>query len=465
MTTWQPDLSREAGPRYLAIANLLARDLAAGRLKPGDRMPTHRELAWKLGVTVGTVTRAYAEAERRGLIAGEVGRGTFIRERGMASDPEPPPSQPEAQHAGFIDLARNFPTDLGQSSEVARVLGELAQANDLDRYLSYSSPAGLPAHREAGAAWQSRGRFAVDPAEVVVTDGAQHALLAALAGLARPGDTILTESLTFYGAKSIAGTLALKLHGVAGDGDGLLPDALDAACRQTSARALYTIPTLQNPTTTTMPPARREAVAAVCRRHGVAIIEDDSYGFLPPDPPTPLTAYAPELAIYLVSLSKPVVPGLRIGFLRAPPAWVDRIAGAVRASVWMASPLIAELSARLIRSGAARRMADAQRAEAVARQSLARRLLAGFEYAAPPHAVHVWLTLPEPWRREEFALAARKRGIRVASADAFAIGRASVPHAVRIGLSAPRERAQVERALGELVRLLREGPGGGMAMV
>src|SRR5207245_9794263 len=82
MTSWAPEIRQRRGPRYLAIAEALAEDAGAGRLRPGARLPTHRELAHRLGLTVGTVTRAYAEAARRNLISGEVGRGTFVRGRG-----------------------------------------------------------------------------------------------------------------------------------------------------------------------------------------------------------------------------------------------------------------------------------------------------------------------------------------------------------------------------------------------
>src|SRR5215813_10658704 len=78
MTSWTPDLSRHDGPRYRAIADAIAADFHGGQLKPGDRLPTHRDLAFRLGVTVGTVTRAYAEAQRRGLLEGHVGRGSFL---------------------------------------------------------------------------------------------------------------------------------------------------------------------------------------------------------------------------------------------------------------------------------------------------------------------------------------------------------------------------------------------------
>src|SRR5690349_1756403 len=186
MTSWSPNLSQSAGPRYVAIADTLARDIAQGRLKAGDRLPTHRELAWKLGVTVGTVTRAYAEAERRGLIAGEVGRGTFIRDRAI----DVVPSTPNAPD-GFIDLARNFPPGWRDNREIADLLSDLSLSNDLSPLLGYAPNLGLPAHREAGAQWLTRSGIDVAASQVAVTDGAQHATVASLSALTRPGHGVL----------------------------------------------------------------------------------------------------------------------------------------------------------------------------------------------------------------------------------------------------------------------------------
>jgi DNA-binding transcriptional MocR family regulator len=462
MTSWTPNLAERQGPRYLAIAEQLARDLETGRLKPGDRLPTHRDLAWKLGVTVGTITRAYAEAERRGLIAGEVGRGTFIRDRAIDTPPPAPQAVPDDD---FVDLARNFPVAERPSEAIIRAITDAANSPDLGKMMSYAPNLGLPQHRAAGVEWLARHGLRTSVNEVAVCDGAQHGTMLAMAATARAGDVILTEQLTFYGMKSIATLLGLRLHGVAMDEYGLIPEALETACRQNAPKALYCIPTLQNPTAAIMPAERREIIAEICRRHGVLIVEDDIYGFLSDDSPPPLASYVPDNSIFVTSLSKCVAPGLRVGYVKAPPPILERIGSALRATTWMGTPLMAEIAARLVRSGDAARLAEGQRREAVARQAIAARCLEGYEFATHPSSFHLWLTLPEPWRREEFTLLARKRGVGVAPAEAFAVGRAPVPHAVRIGLSAARDHAQLERALTILADLLREPPDRGLAMV
>ncbi|MCG8597494.1 MAG: PLP-dependent aminotransferase family protein [Kiloniellales bacterium] len=462
MTNWRPDLEDQSGPRYLAIAEALARDVAQGRLAPGDRLPTHRDLAWHLGVTVGTVTRAYGEAERRGLIAGEVGRGTFVREQLPSA---PPTFQDLGSEDGLIDLSYNFPALATDHALFREELEGMARDPELNRHLGYLLGPGRDSHRAAAADWLKRAGLDARPEEIVVTCGAQHAMFLAAAALTRPGEVILTEALTYYGIKSIAEALERQLYGVALDDQGLVPDSLEAAIRSSGARVLYCIPTLQNPTTTVLPEARRRQIVEICRRHDVMIIEDDIYSFLLEEPATPLTALAPERSFYATSLSKCVAPGLRIGLLRAPLAFHEGIATALRASTLMPSGFMAELAARLIRSGKAEQAAEAKCQEAQARQSLARTVLPSGQLVTHPRCFHAWLTLPRPWRHEDFAAEARRRGVMVGSARVFAVGRQPVPHAVRLCLHAASSRRQLRSGLEILTGILRESPAEVPALV
>jgi len=147
MTIWQPDLTQIPGPRYLAIVDALATDLRGGRLRDGDRLPTHRDLAYRLGVTVGTVTRAYAEAERRGLIRGEVGRGTYVRgvQPGNSYLPEP-------RADGLIDLSMNYPASTDADAVLAAALQAMAVRPGIGRVLEYQQKRGRDTHRAARAA-------------------------------------------------------------------------------------------------------------------------------------------------------------------------------------------------------------------------------------------------------------------------------------------------------------------------
>jgi DNA-binding transcriptional MocR family regulator len=457
MTNWVPNLAGHKGPRYRAIAEALARDLRDGRLAAGTRLPTHRDLAWKLRVTVGTVSRAYAEAERRGLIVGEVGRGTFVRPPAGVAAITPGDAQDENHGPDFIDLTINRPRAAREQVVIAAALQRLAAEPDLAALLDYQAHAGRPEDREAGAAFLARGGLATTPEQVVVTASGQHAMACVIGTLIQGGDTLAVEALTYPGLRALASLLHLRLAPIAIDEQGLIPEALDAACRAAPVRALYIMPTLHNPTTATMPVARREALAEVAQRRDVALIEDDVYGFLLDSPPPALAHYAPEHGFYITSTSKSLMPALRVGYVHAPKAQVERIAAAVRATVYSAPPLMARIVARWITDGTVERLAQEKRAETRLRNRMARRLLAGAELTGDPAASHIWLTLSEAWRADDFVAAARRRGVGIIPAAAFAVTR-QPPNAVRICLGTQTTAERVERALMRLAELLAGPP-------
>jgi DNA-binding transcriptional MocR family regulator len=460
MTSWVPDLTGYDGPRYRALADALAGDVRDGRLAAGSRLPTHRDLAWKLGVTVGTVSRAYAEAERRGLIAGEVGRGTFVRSPADAAAMTmmPPDSLGKAADPDFIDLTINRPVAAGEKGAMAAALQELVAEPELAALLDYQAPAGRLEDRIAGAEFLRSCGLATAPEQVVVTAGGQHAMACVIGALTRPGDSLAVEALTYPGLRALASLMHLRLVPIAIDEQGLMPDSLDAACRAAPIRALYTMPTLHNPTTATLPTARREAVAELAERHDLALIEDDVYGFLlDPPPPPPLAHYAPERGFYITSASKSLMPALRVGYVHAPKAQVERLAAAIRATIYSAPPLMARIVARWITDGTVERLTREKRVETRRRNGIARRILAGAALTADPAASHTWLTLPEPWRADDFVAAARRRGVGIIPAAAFAIIR-QPPEAVRICLGTQATTEGIERALARLAELLASPP-------
>lgn len=435
----------------------LTHDIQAGVLAPGDRLPTHRQLADRLGVALGTVSRAYATAERRGLVSGEVGRGTFVRgaehegaEEGGIEDEDP----------SLIDLSKSRLSRGPGDETFGRGLEALAPRADLDRLLDFYQPAaGMARHRAAGAEWVMRAGIETDPDRVIVTSGAQHGTSTVLASLTRPGDVVLTEELTYTGMKAIASLLHIQLHPLALDADGLRPDAFAEACRHRQPRALYCMPTLHNPTGRTMPLERRREIAEIAERYDVALVEDDVYGFLPAAPIPPLAALAPSRSYYITGTSKSLAPGLRVGYVVAPAAKVERVASIIRATTWLTAPLLAELAAGWIEGGEADSMVDWKRRETGERHALARRILEPWFVEKAVTGFHFWLPLPDPWRSEGFVAQARARGVVVSPSEEFVVGRDTAPHAVRVCLGAGIGRERLEDGLGRLAALLREAPG------
>ena len=464
---WTPSILDSQGPIYLAIADALGGDIETGRLKPGDRLPTHRDLARHLGVNVMTVSRAYAEASRRGLVEGEVGRGTFVRRRERHATRI---EVPRSAGPRLIDFHFNLPAGDPTILDATSILADLATSHQPLLHAGYVT-AGMPDHRVVGAEWIARAGADADPDRTIVCGGAQHAMTITFASLAGPGDLVLTEALTYPGIKALASVLGLRVQGLEMDSDGLLPDAFETACRRGSPKALYCMPTVHNPTGVVMSEDRRREVAAIARRYGVAIVEDDTYGYLCADPPPPLTRFAPELGYFLTGTSKNLTAGLRIGYLSAPAAegstaaLLERIESNVAALTWMAAPLMAEIASRWIRSGQADAMLAWKRREAVARRRLYTRVLGAYPTESYPGSSHVWLPLPRPWRGEDFVDQARRRGVGVTAAETFIAGRAAAPHAVRICLGTPPSRDEVEGGLNVLAEMLAGPPEAALSIV
>jgi DNA-binding transcriptional MocR family regulator len=439
-------------PKYLAIANSIARAVETGGIKPGSRLPTHRALAVQESVTIGTVSRAYDELYRRGLVVGEVGRGTFVRSLPTEATRF---GQPDNPTKDAIDLSLNLPVPGAQVAELARVIVELVKRGRLNGLLGYAPHLGTARHRAAGAEWIGRSGLKVSLDEVVVTNGAQHAIFLALSTLARPGDVILTEGLTYPGVKTIASMLHLRLEGVAIDATGLRPEAFQDACEKHRPKALYCMPTVQNPTASVMNEQRRRRIADIARMNHVAVIEDDTYGFLAPDAPRPITARAESLGFYITTMSKSVAPGVRIGYLRAPRGSIPGVSNAMMATNWTVSPITAEIATAWIEDGAADAAVQWRRREARARSDLAAKILGpkiGREISLP--ALHFWMPLPPPWRADELVREARMRGVILSPPELFVVGRASAPHAIRICLGATRDRETLKRGLSVIASLL-----------
>jgi DNA-binding transcriptional MocR family regulator len=410
-------------------------------------------MASALGIDYTTVSRAYVEAGRRGLVEGRVGQGTFVMRR-----PSGLPATPAT--GGQVDLGMNLPPPIDDpvlAARMWRALGELERTGGLELLRRYQPPGGASPDRVAGMRWLSRRLPSLAVERVLVCPGTQGAMLAAIGTLTEPGDTVLSEALCYPGFRSLAVQLRLSLHPVAMDAEGIVPEDFDAACRREQPKVLYCTPTLHNPTTATMSRARREAIVAVARRNGVAIIEDDIYAPLLAEPLPPLAALAPELTYYIGGLAKTVAPALRIAYLATPDArTAARVMGGIRATATMASPLTAALATTWIEDGTADAMLRAIRAETHARQVIAASILPPDMVRTHPDAFHAWLSLSAPWTREEFAVRMRSTGIATVTSDTFAIARP--PEAVRLALGAAISRSALDEGLHIIADLLQQSP-------
>lgn len=438
-------------PRYQAIADALERDVAGGRLRPGDALPTHRELAEQLGVTVGTVTRGYAEAARRGLVRGETGRGTFV------AGQQPGAGTIEVRGGDVIQMGMNLPLETF-SPDLGATLAELASDPALARLMNYQHPEGLARHREAGAIWAGRFGVRVDPERILVCAGAQHATLVALSALLRPGDRLAVEALTYPTVKTLARQMELKLVPVPVDSSGMDVEALERIMAHTDIRGVYIQTGCSNPTTATLTEPRRQRLAELALRHDLRVVEDDSYGLTVDHGLPTLAALLPEHCVFIASTSKMLCGGLRVGYLAAPEAWVGRLKRGIMASTWMAAPLMAEIAARWILGPEADRVVANKTREAEHRNRLVREHLRGVSYASRPCGHFIWVELPPGWSGTGLADAALDRGVAVSPSSIFAAGQCPV-EAVRVSLSGPGSWLALRKGLRVLTELFEDERG------
>lgn len=437
----------KGGPIYLSILRALERAITEGELQPGEQLPPQRAIAAELGIDLTTVTRAYAAATAQGLIAGAVGRGTFVT--GRTSEDE----------VGLVDLSMNLPPP-PKGLSLGRLLKETSQAvlerTDAQTLMAYHPPGGSLAQRTAGAAWLAPSLGEISPERLLIAPGAQAALTTILGLLAKPGEAVIVEPLTYPGVKAAAAHLGLRLVPCPTDEEGVSPDALESLCAQHRARAIYLVPTLQNPTTRTMTPERRSSVVAAARRTGTPIVEDDAYGRLPPNPPVALASLAPELTWHIATTAKALSPGLRIAFVAAPHMiGAQRFADGLRATALMVSPLSAGILTAWIREGTAERILAGVRAESAERQALAQEILPLAK--GGPGGVHLWLDLPAQWPGERLRQSAQARGLSLVTAEAFAVG-PQTGGGLRISLGGPAKQSVLADALRGVAGILASDP-------
>lgn len=438
---WAKRLAESPKPAYLTIPDLIEEALADGRLQARDRLPGLRDLADALKLNYTTVARAYGEARRRGLIDARAGSGTYVRGRA--------PALPLRAGTG-AEMTMNMPPE--PPALTAR-LRESAAAllADADPYtlLRYQDFGGTPADRAAVTGWLRRLAPAANGETLLICPGIHSALVALLSQVARSGQTLCVEELAYPGIKAIAAQLGVHLQALPSDEDGMLGTAFESFCKTQQPAALYCNPTIQNPSTRTMPQDRREILAEIALRYSVPIIEDDAYGMLPRRKPGSFASLAPELTYYVTGLSKCLGAGLRTAFVHAPtPRQAQRLAGTLRATTVMASPITTLLATAWIKDGTVDDMLGALRQENAARQAIAARVLAGHVYAADPEGFHLWLPLPpgNAWRPSELALHLRSRGIGAVSSAAFSTD-GNPPDAIRLCLGGPGERDEIEESL------------------
>lgn len=418
---WRPVLEKRGGvSKHKLLTERIISDVKTGVLALGSRMPTHRELAHRLGVSVQTVSFSYKDAEKQGFLKGEVGRGTFVR-------------SPVTERADrfMLDRDPNATIDLSiiravyteEHEAASRALLSAMGGSDNSVFMRPCRPiAGLDGHRDAARLWLRGLGVEAGRERIIVTNGAAHGLFLAAAAVVRAGDVVLTEQLTDHGIIGLASVLGFTVKGLATDDGGVLPDAFEAACAAGNVKALVIIPTLTNPTSQLMGEARRRAIAAIAQRFGVFIIEDEVYKPLVDQPLPAFAELVPELGFFVTSFTKSVLTGLRVGYLVVPPSYSIRVASILRVTGWSATNMVAEMASRWVEDGTASALLAVQREEVRARQALVRATLGPILASTHPYSLCALLTVPPRWSEDALVRVLAQQGVAVTSSEPFVAG-------------------------------------------
>ncbi|AYD01252.1 PLP-dependent aminotransferase family protein [Neorhizobium sp. NCHU2750] len=467
MTNWLPDLREGSGPIYIRLADEMEKAIGTGDLAAGSKLPPQRNLAYDIGVTIGTISRAYSLLHERGLVSGEVGRGTYVLSRSeSAPHPGHDPvtsslagTRPLNTPAGKIRFDSTAAPEIGQSETIASIVSDILtdRAHDV---VSYTR--GFPEHwQEAGRRWLSYGDWAPQAEAVVPTLGAHAGIMAIISVLTNPGDRIVFEHLTYSQVSRAVGLIGRRISLVDSDRQGVSPDDFERVCVQEHPKIAFFMSSAQNPTLATMPFDHRKAIAEIARRHNVWLIEDNLYGAMNKKEIPLIAAFAPERTFVVDGLSKSVSAGIRGGWVACPAHFAQRVRVAHKMMTGGLPFMLAELAARLVLSGEAENIWNRCRAEINTREALARQTLAGYDFNSNPDIPFLWLKLPDPWLSATFKNAVYTDGVLIDDEDEFKAGRSEkITHRVRLGFSSPVSRQEVDQGLKIVRGLLDSGSAG-----
>jgi DNA-binding transcriptional MocR family regulator len=415
---------------YRTLADRIAADIAAGKLRGGEQLPTQRDFAFRHHIALSTASKVYLELARRGLTVGEVGRGSFIRAMPTALSISEPRKE-------LVDLEYNFPILPSQLSLLVPALENVIRSDAFGRSMLPVNVGGTKAAREAASSILANSKWQPDPDCILFTGSGRQAIAAALSASALVGERVGVEAMTYPVVKGIISRLGLIAVPIAMDDKGMRPDSITRAHHQAPLRAIYVQPSLQNPLGATMPNDRCAEVANVLRKHELVAVEDAVYSFLL-GKRLPLAAHAPERTILIESLSKRISPGLTLGFVVAPPgSRLEAISTAIRLGAWTASGFALEFGHHWLQTNVVSELEEAKRRDAIKRQKIATHELNGLSLIRDERSYHLWLELPDRWRAETFVSAAARRGIAVTPAATFAVVPGHAPNAVRLALASP----------------------------
>ncbi|MBA9028391.1 aminotransferase-like domain-containing protein [Peribacillus huizhouensis] len=447
--TWKPTLNRVDRPIYQALAKQLECDIKEGRLVPGTKLPPQRELADYLDVNLSTISKSFKLAELKGLISATIGSGTYVSYDAISNAYLL--SEEKPKH--LIEMGALL-SDRVSYGPLHDLLQSMLQESDGARWFGYSRPGDTIWQKDAGVKLLKYAGVETTRDQILLANGGQNAITATLAGLCQHGDRIGVDHHTYPGLKTAAAMLGIQLVPIRSETDEMSPEALLYACKNDNIKGLYILPDYQNPMTYTMSVETRKAIAEIAIKYNLFIIENGMFHSIQDKVLPPVAAYAPGHTIYVASLSKSMAPGLRLAYVAVPYNFLDTTRKALYNLNISVSPLFAELAARAIVSGQFDNIVGLHKEETKARNQLVNHYLDKENCLGGETGLFRWLHLPNHYSGDQFEQIAEAQGVQVYSGGRFAVGNVAPANAVRLAICAPETRAELEKALITLKRLI-----------
>jgi DNA-binding transcriptional MocR family regulator len=451
--SWKPKLEKTNQPLYLSLVNQLEKDIADGVLLPGTKLPPQRELADFLDINVSTISRAFKVCEKNGLLSGTVGSGTFVSYDVNANIFLTPD-----QHAShLVEMGSMMPeTETISKNGIIELLQKMITEPDFEKLLEYGNLEGRAWQREAAVKLVEKSGYKTTTDLLLPASGDQNAIAAILAGLLQPGDRIGTDPLTYPGIKSAAKMLGIQLIPIKHENHEISEEGLLHACKNENIKGIYIIPNYQNPTTHIMSEDCRRMIASIAEEKNLIVIEDGINSLLMKKPLPAVASYAPEQTIYVVSLSKTVVPALRLAYIALPKRYKNDLKTALYNINISQSVFLMELASRMIVSRNVYKLVDERRQRIKKRNALVNQYLADYQVMGNDEIIFRWLLLPDGMEGEQFEAMAFERGVKVYAAERFTVGKAKPIEAVRLAIGSPKSLEELEQGLRILKQLLKE---------
>lgn len=447
--SWKPLIDKNKKPIYNIIAQQLEHDIVNGVLIPGTKLPPQRELADYLDLNVSTISKAFKVCELKGLLSASVGSGTFVSYDALSNAYLLEDTKPEH----LIEMGATLPDDASYEPLMIQ-LKSMLQESDYEKWFGYGRTGESLWQKDAAVKLIGRSGFRTSVEHILFANGGQNAIAATLASLCKPGDRIGVDLHTYPGLKTVASMLSVQTVPIKSIKYEMSQESLEYACKNENLKGIYLIPDYHNPTASFLSVENRKGIAEIAKKYNLFVIEDASYHLLNKDPLPALASFAPEQVIHIASLSKSLAPGLRLAYVAVPKQYKEPISKALYNLNITVSPLLAELTARMIVSNQFEALIDGHREQTIRRNQIANKYFENYTCLGTDTGIFRWLVLPGKITGTAFEALAAQQGVQVYAADRFVVGNSSPERAVRVAVCAPETIEELEQGLAVLKQLL-----------